>query len=896
MKIGGANLRLTSLGEDAVSVTAVRGREGLSRPYRFDIDVRTDVDLLALDPTLLGSAATLHWSADDAAPIVTQGILSALTACGIDRQGKRSYRLRLAPRLALLRRRKNSRIFQNSPVVDIITQVLDGHAIPKIWNLTKKYPVREYCVQYQETDYEFLTRLCAEAGIFYYFLHPNLEDLSRADSPDKLTEHIVFGDDVRHYPPLLDPANTGAALRIPFAQARGGGAIGGGDYVNEFDYRRAIRSQSVTLRDYDFTRPMLDLHAGLHEEDDAKGAQQKAFGESLAQTFGPLEVYEHHAEYGETDVSRAHADMLLEGQRARAIVAKGAGTCRRFTPGVRFGLEQHPVEGLDGREYTIVTVQHVYSFKEELEAYSNTFECIPASTLYRPKRKPRSLSQVLETAKVVGPVGETVYTDALGRIKVQFFWDRDGSNNEHSSCFIRVAQPWAGTSWGVQFIPRIGDEVLVSFLGGDEDRPMVMGSVYNATHPPPFPLPVSKSKSGIRTQSIGGPGSNELSFEDGAGAELLHVRAARDLREVAGNDHIVEAANDQTTIVAKSQRVTVGQTRTVSVAGDENHSIAGMESHVVGGNQIINVSGYRRETITGSANSELHGENIENHGHESRVIEGHLSTTVGTEEHPTGMDVLVYGHENHAATKSLTLRADSRISIHCGETSITILPESIRIESKKIVLKAKEDLILLGDGPGIEISKEIDILGNTIKMFSQGGSVELDASAAHVDGPLVKLNCGAGSAPSIDDQEDHPDQKPFKWRCLDANLKPYKGKTYRLAAMGVRFKGTTDDDGFVAELIPEDAEVADLTVWIEEYPEGRRMHRTIRLEELPPSTSALGASIRLANLGYYTGHDTDHLTPELTVALREFQHDYKLDETGEVDGATADKLDEVHPG
>jgi type VI secretion system secreted protein VgrG len=895
MTVGGANLRLTSLGVDAVSVAAIRGREGLSRPYRFDIDVRTDVDLLALDPTLLGSAATLFWSGEDLSPIVTQGILSALTARGIDRQHKRFYTLRLAPRLALLRRRKNSRIFQNSPVVDIITQVLDGHAIPKIWNLTKKYPVREYCVQYQETDYEFLTRLCAEAGIFYYFLQPNVDDLSRADSPDKLTEHIVFGDDIRHYPPLLDPANMGTALRIPFAQARGGGAIGGGDYINEFDYRRAIRSQSVTLRDYDFTRPMLDLQASLHENDDAKAAPPKAFGESLAQTFGPLEVYEHQAEYGETDVSRAHADMLLEGQRARAIVAKGAGICRRFTPGYRFGLEQHPVEGLDGREYTIVSVQHVYSFKDDIEAYTNTFECIPASTVYRPKRKPRSLAQVLETAKVVGPVGETVYTDSLGRIKVQFFWDRDGGNNEHSSCFIRVAQPWAGTSWGVQFIPRIGDEVLVSFLGGDEDRPMVLGSVYNATHPPPFPLPAAKSKSGIRTQSIGGPGSNELSFEDMAGAESVLLRSERTLREVAGADHRVDVAGEQTTTVGASQHIAISGGRSLRVDGDETRSIGGALLENVQADHRVSISGGRVQNVAGNDSLTSRGANIHHRGNYSLTVDGAAVTTVGTDEEPSISTLKVNGRAFFDATEKIKMHSDTRICLEAGESSITLTEDTVRIDAKKIILRAKEQLVLMGDGPAIELSQEVEVLADKIRMFSAGGSVELDAEAAHVDGPLVKLNCGAGQKPEISDEVDEAKTRVFRWRCLDENLRPYKNKTYRLTTEGFRTRGTTTEDGIIECDIPIDAVSAQIVLWKGKFPQGDRMTLTIRLGALPPATEVFGALLRLRHLGYYAGPDSDEMTADLAEALAEFQADHGLATSGEVNAETADKLEEVHP-
>ncbi|HMY19894.1 MAG TPA: type VI secretion system tip protein TssI/VgrG, partial [Polyangium sp.] len=474
MNVGGANLRLTSVPTEAISVVAIRGRETLSKPYRFDIDVRADIDLLTLDPTLLGSAATLMWSSDAAIPVLTQGIVSAISAKGIDRQNKRAFTLRLSPRSVLLERRKNSRIFQNLSVVDVVNQILDAHAIPKLWTLAKTYPTRGYCVQYQETDAEFVARICAEAGIFYYFLQPTLDDVAGADGPDKLSEHLVFADDVRHYRPILAGvaalAASNAAPKVPYLQNQGGGALGGGEYIKDFEYRRTIKPQSVSLRDYDFMRPMLELKATLHKDEEEDAAKKKLLAEASAQTFGSLEVYEHHAEYGETDVSSAYADTLLEGYRARAIVARGTGTCRRLSPGYRFGLEHHPVEELDGREFTVTKVEHTYSFKDDLEAYTNTFSCVPAEVVVRPKRKYRSLSQVLETAEVVGPAGEQIHTDTFGRIKVQFHWDREKRRDEKSSCWLRVAQGWAGAGYGQQFLPRVGQEVIVAFLEHDIDR------------------------------------------------------------------------------------------------------------------------------------------------------------------------------------------------------------------------------------------------------------------------------------------------------------------------------------------------------------------------------------------------------------------------------------------
>ncbi len=899
MNVGGANLRLTSVPSEALSVVAIRGRETLSKPYRFDIDVRSDIDLLALDPTLLGSAATLMWSSDAAMPVLTQGIVSAISAKGIDRQNKRAFTLRLSPRSVLLERRKNSRIFQNMSVVDVVNQILDAHAIPKLWTLAKTYPVRSYCVQYQETDAEFVARICAEAGIFYYFLQPTLDDVAGADGPDKLSEHLVFADDVRHYRPILggaaESASTNAAPKVPYMQAQGGGALGGGEYIKDFEYRRVIKPQSVSLRDYDFTRPMLELNATLHKEEEEDAAKKKLLGEASAQSFGSLEVYEHHAEYGETDVSPAYADMLLEGYRARAIVARGTGTCRRLSPGYRFGLEHHPVEDLDGREFTVTKVEHTYSFKDDVEAYSNSFSCVPAAVVVRPKRKNRTLSQVLETAEVVGPAGEQIHTDAYGRIKVQFHWDREGVKNEHSSCFIRVAQPWAGASWGTQFIPRIGDEVLVSFLGGDEDRPMVTGSVYNATHPPPFPLPIAKTKSGIKTHSVGGAGSNELSFEDTKGAEVVLLRSERTLREVAGADHFVDVAGEQTTNVVESQSVSVGRERSVRVDGDETHSIGGASLVNVGADQRLTIGGRRVQTVAGNDSLQAEGMQIHSQGHYSLNVDGVAVTSVGSEEEPGALSTNVYGSSTHDASEMYTIRSDTRIRLETGDTSLTLTEDTLRIDAKKIVIHAREQLTLLGDGPGIELGRDVEVLADKIRMFSQGGSVELDAEAAHVDGPLVKLNCGAGQKPEISDDVDDSKTKVFRWRCLDEQLKPYKSKTYRLMTQGYRTRGTTDADGIIECDIPIDAVSAQIVLWKGAFPQGERLTYTIRLGKLPAATDVYGALLRLRNLGYYAGADSDESTAEFAAAVAEFQTDHGLSVSGEIDADTADKLEEVHP-
>ena len=897
------------------TVVSFRGCEAVNDLYRFDIVFQTDVDVLSFEPTLLGAPVTLvmHVQEDDA-PRAVSGVVSRLGGDGALDQGKRGFRLRLVPRLWLLSRRKTTRIFQDLSLIEIISSVLDQHAVPRIWNLSKTYSRRAYSVQYRETDYDFIARLCAEAGIFYYFLGPQAP-LADLDMPaEGLVERVVFCDGAQHYPAIaggaFDPAAgsaVGTVLPVPSLLFRpGDAALTGAESVHEFIYRRTLRAQSVALRDYDYQRPLLDLAASIELDEHASVLAREGAGllaAAPAAVPGNLEMYEHHGDYGETDVSNDQADIQLEQHRARAMLARGKSSCRRLAAGHRFRLEGSPQSGVDG-EYAVVRLRH-----EGSEAvmgggrggaagerrYQNRFECVPASIAYRPARPARDLSQVLESAVVTGPAGQEIFADKLGRIKVQFHWDREGAENEHSSCWMRVMQPWAGTSWGFQFIPRIGMEVLVSFLGGDEDRPVVMGSVYNATHPPAFPLPLSQTQSGIRTQTVGGQGSNEFSFEDAAGGELVLLKAQRDLQEQALRDHGVRVGADQTVQVAGSQSVQVGGERHDSVGGVETRSIGENQLLTVGGDLQQTIAGRKTETIARSMTTRVHGASMHNGGNHTETVEGYSSVSVGSEERETGRSVMVYGNESHDATRSLTLRAETRLFFECGDSSILLTPEMVRIDAKKIVVKATEKLTLLGDGPGIELAEDADILADKITLFSKGGSIELDSEAAHVDGPLVKLNCGAGEEPEIEDEVVKPKTKRFQWRCLDADLQPYKSKTYRLITQGFKHKGTTDGDGVIEKEIPRDAFSAQLTLWIDDFPQGERLSYTIRLGDLPPASAVYGAQIRLRNLGYYFGVDSDEINPEMASALMEFQQDHGLPASCELDGETADKLEEIHP-
>ena len=312
-------------------------------------------------------------------------------------------------------------------------------ATPRQWSLLATYTTRQYCVQYQESDHAFVTRLLAEEGIFFWFDQP-------ADGAPA-AEQLVLGDDPQTYAPISgDPG-------LIYRRQVGDGAMSADEHqVIDFRSRTRVESSAVMLHDYDFRRPLLDLTGKAPA--DGVPPDPAAVG-----TGTLLEVYDHHGEYEEPDADAVHARVYLEQLRAGVREADARSVCRRLLPGHRFDLADHDVDKLNAG-WVVVSVEHhgvsPESAKPGLRAYENRFRCVPAEVPFRPARPARVLRQVTESAVVVGPEGQEIFTDTHGRVKVQFHWDREGQQNAYSSCWMRAAQAWAGTGWGFQFIPRIG--------------------------------------------------------------------------------------------------------------------------------------------------------------------------------------------------------------------------------------------------------------------------------------------------------------------------------------------------------------------------------------------------------------------------------------------------------
>jgi type VI secretion system secreted protein VgrG len=393
------------------------------------------------------------------------------------------------------------------------------------------------------------------------------------------------------------------------------------------------------------------------------------------------------------------------------------------------------------------------------------------------------IRQVSESAVVVGPEGQEIFTDPFGRVKVQFHWDREGKRNEQSSCWMRVMQPWAGTGWGFQFIPRIGMEVVVNFLGGDQDRPVVMGCLYNAKNPVPHGLPSQMERSGIKTRTTpGGGGWNEIAFDDRAGAEQLYLRAERNLDEEVGLDRTEKVSRNSTETVGADLKTRVGQHRHDETAGDHRTTIHGGRSAAVAGRDDVEVGGPRNATIGGADRTCVggslvvevagsrevrleRGDRLSVRGGRTVVIDGEdtcdvlgparrtfsapcslnaaggVKLSVGSKDAPATAEGTLSGDLVLRGSGAIEISSDLRIRFRVGATMLTLDPKGARIEAETITLVAKA-IEALGEEGTLSVGKEITLKGGAIKLASKDGAILELAKEAKLDGKTVKIKPG----------------------------------------------------------------------------------------------------------------------------------------------------------
>ncbi len=782
---------------DQLRVVKLRGTEALSEVYRFEIDLACALGmggLAAVEPELLGRPASLGIHHDSEPSRFSHGVITEVEVLEPLAEERVHVRVVLQPRLALLDLRTSSRVFQGKNVIEIAEAVMAEWGVPVRNELKLAHKPRTYCTQYRETDLAFVKRILAQEGIAFFF-DPG------ADPGDAHgSETVVLIDGAWFYPPI--PGEPGLRYHVSEHHEA--------TEIKSFSVGRRLRPRATLLADFDHRKPQLALRASA-EMDALPSSPPKPTEGLQAYLFRDrpeLELMDGHSE-----LSDEIAQTRLEQLRSDAHWGQGEGQTRRLLVGHVFQLSGHPVDGLDA-DYVITRIEHEGTLPEHTQGvallYTNRFQCAPADQHIRPALPPRRLHQVVETATVVGPDSEEVHTDDKGRIKVQFHWDRDGEHNEQSGCWLRVSQTWAGTGWGAQWLPRVGVEVLVSFLGGDPDRPIVTGCVYNATHPTPFQLPDDSSKSGFRSKTIGGDGFNELSFEDRQGAEQIYLHAERDLVTDVLGEHRLD--------VEGSQRVTVVGARTESYGGGLSSTVHGQSSARVNGDHSVSITGASAQAVDGSIDLRVAGTMSQrvvgavSNVYEAPVtseaeqdvtakVKGHMTAVVGEHDARKSLTLHVEGATASYSSGAAEIVSEKRLTLICGDSRLVLSPEGIELDAPQLRIGSEAVQLLAKNTVALEAPEQITLKSDKILAQSEEAFLGL-AKIAKLKGKLVKLNC---EDDPVDELEPPEPEEPTIIELKSEEGEPLAKRRFVLVLPdGSEIGGTTDEEG-KCELVVEES-------------------------------------------------------------------------------------------
>ncbi|KFX01339.1 type VI secretion system tip protein TssI/VgrG [Pectobacterium carotovorum] len=573
-------VKVGALEAGTFAVVDFRLDEGLNRPFSLSLSLASALPDVDFGAVLDQPCELMMWYEGELKRRVS-GIVSGFTH-GDTGFRRTRYQMEVRPALWRLGLRTNARIFQAQKPEAIVGALLEEAGITDYaFALRHDHAPREYCVQYRESDLAFITRLAAEEGM--YFFHEYEEGKHR----------VVFADD------------AGALTKGPelfFNLATQG--LSEGEYVRRFHYAERVSTSDVELKDYNFKTP-------------AYGLSHKKMSGELAHQRESYQHYDYPGRYKQDPSGKAFSGYRLDALRSGAVTSEGESNCAGLMPGNTFTLTEHPNAALNAVWQT-VSVTHVGQQPQALEeesggeptTMSNSFTVVKGTTTWRAAMPYKPMVDGPQIATVVGPTGEEIYCDQYGRVKLQFPWDRYGASNDQSSCWVRVSQGWAGGQYGMIAIPRIGHEVIVSFLEGDPDQPIVTGRTFHATNRPPYDLPAHKTRTVLRTETHQGEGFNELRFEDQAGQEEIYLHGQKDLNAVIENDvvwHIKHDAHtdidhERVTRIKANDHLTVENEKRDHIKGDYSLTVdasmhqklgqallveAGQEVHVKAGAKVV---------------------------------------------------------------------------------------------------------------------------------------------------------------------------------------------------------------------------------------------------------------------------------------------------------------------
>ncbi|TIM10584.1 type VI secretion system tip protein TssI/VgrG [Mesorhizobium sp.] len=733
----------TPVGADLLTFTHLVGRDEISRCLAYTVGFVSSSP--EIDPLkMLGGAVSIEGESDPKRWF--SGLVSEFRLTRIEDR-LAYYEAVIRPWLWFLGNTTDCRIFQNMSVIEIVEEVFSKYSTAKFEKrLQGSYPPREYCVQYDESDLDFVQRLLEHEGILYFFEH------------DEGKHTLVLADAMSK----LKPAP--GYEKVPY-HFEGQGSRRDVEYITEWIPGSSVRPGAYVHTDYDFEKPGADLMA--------KSAQpfshKLAAGENYRQPGAHLDVGR-----GDSLAAIRREEIQAVHQRVAAV-----GTVRGLYSGCTFKLDGFPRED-QNQEYLVVSAEYRLfdpGYRALADVESENFKVIlgvaPTALAYRPPRvTTRPIMRGPQTATVVGPSGEEIFTDKYARVKVQFHWDRLGKKDQNSSCFVRVSQTWAGSGWGFIQIPRIGQEVIVDFIEGDPDLPIITGRVYNASQMPPYGLPGSATQSGWKSDSSkGGGGYNELMFEDKAGSELVNFQAQKDhnllikndrtklvqhdqsdridhdakhsvghnLDEDVGNNKTVKVGVDQTTDIGNNDTETVGVNRSLTVGSNETIGIGSNSTETIGANhtqtialiQTITVGAARIDSV-GAAETRTVG------AVQTNTIGASRSVTVGAAQSHT---IAAADNWTIAAAQSVDIGADQSFAIGGAQSSQIGKGRSAKIGADDATDVGGGHALKVGKGSGIQIAEDSSIKVGKNLVIDAGDSITLKCGSASItmkkDGTIV---------------------------------------------------------------------------------------------------------------------------------------------------------------
>jgi type VI secretion system secreted protein VgrG len=760
----------TPLGADVLLLQGLTGREGISRLFKFNLNLFSDQNSIDFKK-IIGQKVTITVGLADGSERYFNGYVSRFAQSGSSTRFT-NYQMEVVPWLWFLTRNADCKIFQNMTIPDIVQKVFSDRGFTDFKkNLTASYDTREYVVQYRETDFNFVSRLMEQYGIFYFFEH------------EKGKHTLVLGDSTTAYQAC--PGQSAAHYNLAT------GEVDTEDVISTWQVEQELRTGKYSVTDYNFETPSTSLMSNEP---------------TVVQVGGntAYEIYDYPGIHLDKGQGGGVAKLRMQEEEATNRVVTGSSYCRAFTSGYKFDLKDHYRDDMN-TSYLLTEIQHVanvgttYSHDGAGEVhYSNHFTCIPADVPFRPPRvTPKPFVQGPQTALVVGKSGEEIWVDKYGRIKVQFYWDRKGQKDENSSCWIRVSQPWGGKGWGAMWIPRMGQEVIVSFEEGDPDRPLITGRVYNADQTVPYTLPDHQTVSTFMSKSSKGGGGgnyNEIRFEDKMGNEQIFINAERDMdqrvevdsREFIGSNrhlnvgkHQVEnigadkhltIGNNHVESIGKNMSLTVGTDLMESIGNDQHLNVGNNLQINIGTDQHVNVGSNQIENIGADLHVNVGANRVENIGSNQNLTVGADSKeSIGSNLHLT-----VGSNRNESVGSNQSLSVGSNCDEQIGSNYALTAGQNVSVEG------------------GMNITLQA---GMQISLVGPGGFITIGPAGVAIQGTMVMINSG-GSAGSATSASPKSPASPDSPKSPKAPKDPDDPKNPQVADDGGTFAQTSDPDSF----------------------------------------------------------------------------------------------------